>query len=285
MSVEITSIRGLTNLTNLTRLEIDNHAIDGTLDVSGLSNLTNLDASDNNLLGSTGIKTLNVTGCTSLEFLYMDDNDFSAGFPDLSDCTSLEYIDFDQCGIVGSVDLSNLPNLQGFDLSGNTDITEVIISSEQPLGNGGTILNLTSCTSLTQTSLDNILQQLSSGSVSTGVINFGSSAIPSLNGGLPALKVLVADRGWDFSSSEYAQAANTTFRFATSGEACTALANNETGNQFIYAETSIQVGNRIFNDNLLIYPMEDGYFGNFDDGLWYQIGNGNGTIIASGSCG
>ena len=43
-------------------------------------------------------------------------------------------------------------------------------------------------------------------------------------------------------------------------------------------------GNRVFTDNDLIYPMENGYFGNFDNGLWYQVSGGNGTIIASGSC-
>lgn len=284
MSVEITSIRGLTNLTNLTRLEIDNHAISGTLDVSGLSNLESLDASDNDRLDSTGIKTLNVTGCTSLRTLSMDDNDFSAGFPDLSDCTSLEFIDFDQCHLQGSINLTNLPDLKGFDFNGNTNLTEVIISSEQPLGSDGYTINLFGCSSLTQTALDNILEQLSDSSVFSGWINFQNTVNPSLQRGIPALRVLSVDKEWDFGSSDYAQSVNTTDIHTTSGEACDAIANNLTGNQYVYTGTTIQVGNRIFNDNLLLHPMENGYFGNFDDGRWYQVGNGNGTIIASGSC-
>lgn len=283
MSAKITSITGLTNLTNLTILDVDNHAIGGTVDVSGLSNLTSLDASDCQNLGSTGVKSINVTGCTSLQQLLMDDNDFSAGFPDLSSCVALEFMDFRRTNLQGSIDLTNLPALEGFNFFGNTGITEVIVSSDQPLGNRS--ISLSGCTSLTQNSLDNILQAIASGSASLGSISFQNSAVPSLNRGLPALRVLVVDKGFDFASSEYAQAANTTFGFATSGEACTALENNETGNQFIYGETSIAIGNRIFNDNLLIYPMEDGYFGNFDDGKWYQISGGNGLIVASGSCG
>lgn len=287
MSAEITSITGLTNLTNLTRLEIDNHAIDGTLDVSGLSNLTYLDASDNDNLDSTGIKSLNVTGCNSLSELRMDDNDFSDGMPDLSDCTSLEFIDFDECRIQGSINLTNLPNLKGFDFNGNTDLTEVIISSEQPLGSDEWSINLTNCSSLTQTALDNILQQLSIGSVSNGNISFYNTVTPSLNQGISALRKLVDDKEWNFNSDSYSQQLlNITYGYPTSGEACTALANNTTGDpRYVYTGTNIQIGNPIFDDNNLIYPMADGFFGNFDNGMWYQVSGSNGMIVASGSCG
>ena len=282
MASLIVSITGLQNLPNLQNFNADWNALE-TLNLSGLTNLTNVDVSDSAELTSTGLKSIDVTGCTSLQTLYVDDNDFSAGFPDLSDCASLEWIDFDQCGLTGSINLSNLPALQGFDLSGNTDLTSVIISSSQPMGTRS--INLSGCSSLTQTALDDILQQLSSGSISGGSISFQSSALPSLNTGLPALRNLVDDKGWSYSNDgNYSQAINITEVWPTSGEACTAITNNFTGNGYIYTGTSVVDGNRVFTDNDLIYPMENGYFGNFDNGLWYQVSGGNGTIIASGSC-
>ena len=290
MGAQITAITGLQNLTNLQDFRADWNALE-TIDLSGLTNLTYLDVSDCDELGSTGVKSMNVTGCTALESLYIDDNDFSAGFPDLSSCTSLQYFDADQCGISGSLNLSNLPALQGFDLYGNGELTEVIVSSTQPLGDGRN-LNFAAC-SLTQTALDNILQQLSSGSVNGGYIDFsqdggGNNAVPSLNRGLPALRNLVDDKGWNFNgdANYNVRLDNVTDVYPTVQEACDAVTNNYLETRYLYIGTNIEIGNRIFTDENLVYPAPDGYFGLSGDGAWsYQISGGDGTIIAEAPCG
>jgi hypothetical protein len=67
-SANVTEVRGLQNLINLTDLEIDNNALT-SIDVSGMSNLTRLDVSDCTIPQTEGAKSLtsvNVTGCTSL---------------------------------------------------------------------------------------------------------------------------------------------------------------------------------------------------------------------------
>ena len=287
MGAQITSITGLQNLPNLQEFRADWNALE-TIDLSGLTNLTYLDVSDCDELGSTGVKSMNVTGCTALESLYIDDNDFSAGFPDLSSCTSLQYFDADQCGISGSLNLSNLPALKGFDLYDNGELTEVIISSTQPLGDGNN-LNFAAC-SLTQTALDNILQQLASSSVSNGYIDFsqdggGNNALPSLERGIPALATMVDNKGWSLQAESYSETRTTTAIYGTALEACTALGNNETGTFYLYTQTTTEAGNRIFTDSRLHYPATDGFFGNVNDGLWYEVSGSNGFIIASGSCG
>ena len=282
MASHLISITGLQNLPNLQNFNADWNALE-TIDFSGLTNLTYIDVSDCEELTSTGLKSMNVTGCTALTDFRIDDNDFSAGFPDISTCTSLQYFDADQCGLSGSIDLSNLPALNGFDLNGNTDLTEVIISSTQPLGNGES-LYFGGCSSLTQTALDNILQQLSSGSVSGGYIDFQNSVIPSLERGIPALTNMYNNKSWNFDANGYSETKTTTDIYGTSGEACTALTNNQTITLYVYTQTTIEGGNRIFTDNRLLTPVSNGYFGNVDDGLWYQVSGSNGFIVASGSC-
>jgi hypothetical protein len=288
MSTNIKTITGLQNLPNLQNFDADFNSLQ-TVDFSGLTNLTYIDISDC-FDGDTYDDTLtsfNVTGCTALTELRVDDNNFSAGFPDLSSCTSLIYFDADQCNLEGLLNLSNIPALKGFDLSGNDNLTEVIISSTQPLGQDGYSLNFNTCTSLTQTALDNILQQLSSGSVNGGSINFQSSAVPSLNVGLPALRNLVDDKGWSFNgNANYnVRLDNVTDIYPTSGEACTAASNNFLETRYIYIGTNVEVGNRIFTDENLVFPLADGYFGELGDGTWiYQVSGGDGTIVAQTTC-
>ena len=198
----LTSITGLQNLINLERFVADDHNLT-SVNFSGLSNLLHVDVGDNELPGSSthSLTSINLSGCTSLTYLRLDDSDFSAGFPDLSDCTSLTYIDFDQCGIVGSVDVSNLPVLEDFDFAGNTELTELIISSTQPLGIDGQELLINDC-ALTQTAVDNILVALADNSVTNGYIiidnssGLGTNAAPGA-AGLAALTVLDG-KGWSY---------------------------------------------------------------------------------------
>jgi len=203
MGATITSFTGLQNLTNIQEFKADFNSLT-SIDLSGMSTLTEVDLSDNDLPDSStnSLSSINLSGCTSLETLYLDDNDFSEGFPDLSDCTSLVLIDFDQCNLVDSVDISNLPTLEQFDFDGNLGLTELIISSSQPLGDNGRELLANNC-ALTQTAVDNILVALASGSISAGYVQLdndnedfpGTNATPSQTG-IDALNVLVEDKSW-----------------------------------------------------------------------------------------
>jgi len=284
----LTSITGLQNLTNIQQFHADENSLT-SIDFSGMSSLTLIDISDNDVpdSGTPSLTSVNLSGCTSLETLRIDDSEFSAGFPDLSDCTSLQFIDADDSHMSGSIDISNLPALRGFDFSQNGDLTELIISKDQPLGDGEEV-DIESCTSLTQTSLDNILQQLSSGSINEGYINFSNTVAPSLNRGLPALRNLVDDKGWSYSlTANYKQRLdNVTDIYPTIGEACTAATNNLLEIRYIYTGTSVEVGNRVFSDAELVYPIADGYFGELGDGTFiYQVSGGDGTIVAQTTCG
>jgi hypothetical protein len=195
MAATIDSIIGLQNLTNLQEFRADYNSLT-TIDLSGMSSLTYVDISDNDYEVEGRILTsINLSGCTSLEQLRLDDNDFSGEFPDLSDCTSLLRTDFDDCGLIGSVDISNLLTLESFDFSDNEELTELIISRNQPLGTSGD-LNVDDC-ALTQTAVDNILVELSLSSVNNGYIDLsgGTNAVPSSTG-VAALAVLQG-KGWN----------------------------------------------------------------------------------------
>jgi hypothetical protein len=199
----LTSITGLQNLVNLEKFVADDHNLT-SVNFSGLSNLLHVDVGDNELPGSSthSLTSINLSGCTSLTYLRLDDSDFSAGFPDLSDCTSLTYIDFDECLLVGSVDVSNLPVLEDFDFAGNTQLTELIISSTQPLGVGGQELLINDC-ALTQTAVDNILVALADNSVTNGYILIDNSSGAGTNAapgaaGIAALIVLDG-KGWSYN--------------------------------------------------------------------------------------
>lgn len=278
MGAHLISIAGLQNLPNLQNFNADYNAFQ-TIDFSGLSNLTNIDISDCEELGSTGVKSINVSGCTALTDIRFDDNDFSAGFPDFSDCTSLDYFDADQCILQGSIDLSNLPALRGFDLSGNTDVTEVIISSTQPLGDGESVY-INNCSSFTQTALDNVIQQLASGSVSNGYANFNNTDVPSLERGVSALRV-INSRGWTFDISDYHQQIQITGVYETSQDAVNALVvSNATVDSYIYTGTTLAVGNYVYWNYRLFNAVDDGYFASAD-GYVYYVEGGNGEIVSA----
>jgi hypothetical protein len=187
------SITGLTNLTNLEEFRADWNQLE-SIDLSGLTSLTYVDVSDNGIYGSPGLSTLNLSGCTALVTLYADDNDFSGGFPDLTGLNNLEYIDFDGCGITGTVNISSLSSLTHFDFSDNTELTGIIISSSQPLGESGELL-ADNC-ALTQTAVDNILIALAANAINNGYIDlrYGTNAAPSATG-LSAITTLEG-RGW-----------------------------------------------------------------------------------------
>lgn len=191
MPSRITSIRGLQNLSNLGEINLDWNSLT-SIDLSGLTNLLLVDISDQNgiITGENCLTSVNLSGSTAIEQLRLDDSDFSAGMPNLSGLDNLIYMDFDQCAITGSVDISIHPVLEGFDFGDNTGLTELIISNAQPLGGNGFALSLSGC-ALTQTAVDNILVALSENAVTNGYVNLsgGTNSSPSQTG-VDAINVL-----------------------------------------------------------------------------------------------
>ena len=199
MATVITSITGLQNLTNLLTFNADWNSLQ-TVNLSGLTNLINVDVSDTELLDGSGNPSLtgiNLSGCTALQELRLDDSDFSAGIPNLSGLTSLQWIDMDQCSISGAVDISasSFNALTGFDLSGN-DITSITLP-EANLNN----VNLNG-NALTATAVDYTLQWLAGSSVENGNVNLagGTNAIPTENSA--AARAILLDRGWNVTVNQ-----------------------------------------------------------------------------------
>jgi hypothetical protein len=196
MGARITSITGLQNLTNLVEVQLGWNSLT-TVDLSGMSSLLYVDISDQNSPNAENVNYLtsvNLTGCTAIEELRLDDSDFSNGVPDISGLTELRYLDLDGCGITGTLDLSNFALLQGFDLSDNTGLTSVAISSSQPLGDGYDV-NIFNC-DLTQTAVNNILIALAENAIENGYVDLtgGTNAIPGAPG--LAAKTTLEGKGW-----------------------------------------------------------------------------------------
>jgi hypothetical protein len=193
----ISAITGLQSLSNLQEFRADYNFLE-SVDLSGLSNLTYVDISDCELPNSStaSLTTVNLSGCTALEELRLDDSDFSGGIPDLTGLTNLKYVDFDDSDISGSVDISFLPSLDDFDFSQNSNLTELIISSSQPLGLDEQYVNAGDC-GLTQASVDAILVALSLNGISGATIDLegGTNATPGAAG--LAAKTVLEGNGWE----------------------------------------------------------------------------------------
>ena len=196
----LVSITNLQTLANLQEFRADYNSL-VSVDFSGMINLTHIDISDCDDIdtGDKSLTSVNVSGCTSLEYLYLDDSDFSAGAPDLTGLNNLLYIDLDDCNIT-SIDLSMLPSLQGFDLSNNYGITNVIISNTQPLGDGQNVD--VDDGALTQSAVDAILVALSTNGIENGYVDLsvGTNSAPSSTG--LAAKTLLEENGWTVDVNE-----------------------------------------------------------------------------------
>ena len=196
MAATLTSIRGLQNLTNLQELNLDWSSLT-EVDLSGMSSLIYVDISDQNspnVEEDNCLTSVNLSGCTAIEELRLDDNNFSNGMPDLTGLNELRVIDFDQCGIIGTVDISGFPLLERFDFNGNEGLNRIIISSSQPLGSND--LDAFTC-ALTQTAVNNILIALAANVIDNGYIDLtgGTNAIPGASG--LAAKATLEGRGWN----------------------------------------------------------------------------------------
>lgn len=193
MATVITSITGLQNLTNLETFNADWNSLQ-TVNLSGLTNLINVDVSDCHTLDdlNSSLTGINLSGCTALEELRLDDSDFSAGIPNLTGLTNLRWLDMDQCIISGTLDISDqsFNNLTFIDLNGNS-LTSIILP-EANISN----LNLNN-NALTATAVDYTLQWLAGSGVENGFVDLagGTNAVPTANSA--AARATLQDRGWE----------------------------------------------------------------------------------------
>ena len=175
----ITSIKGLQNLTGLVNFYADWNSLT-SVNLSNLTNLVIVDISDQNdiLTSENCLTSVILSGSTAIERLRLDDNDFSAGAPDISALTSLLELDMDQCQLSGVIDLSMFPDLTYIDLNGNINITSVTLS-EQLL----TYVDL-SDNALTQECVDDVLMWLDGSGVENGslYLDGGTNASPTVQG-------------------------------------------------------------------------------------------------------
>jgi hypothetical protein len=177
-SANVIEARGLPNLVNLEYLEIDNNSLI-SLNVSGMVNLIDIDASDNYIAGTDSeipsLTSIDLTGCIALERLEIEDNDFSEGIPDLTGLNSLNYLDLDGSLITGNVDISQLSALTYVDLRDNAGLTSVTMPEAYIES------FYASNTALTETAVNNILQSLDGNTVTGGTVNLsgGTSHHPT----------------------------------------------------------------------------------------------------------
>jgi hypothetical protein len=197
----------------------------------------------------------------------------------------LEYIDFDQCGIVGSVDISNLPALEQFDFNNNTELTELIISSTQPLGDNGRELLANDC-ALTQTAVDNILLALASGSISNGFVDIdnddenGTNATPG-EAGRESLLIL-SDRGWSFDIAPGNHTELTLAFEALEEDIC---ASTYTITHYIASGSTIEVGNKLYTNSAAWNPSDAGWYRLDGDGsIKFEVSGTYGEIISVDPC-
>lgn len=197
MASRITSITGLQNLTGLVNFYADWNSLT-SVNLSNLANLIEVDISDQNniITDENCLTSVILTGSTAIEELRLDDSDFSAGIPNISGLTALQELDMDQCDISGDIDLSEFSALTYIDLNGNNNITSVTLP-ESDLSYVDISDN-----ALTETSVNDILQWLASGSVDNGnvYLDGGTSAWPT-GAGATAVTTLEG-RGWNVSVNE-----------------------------------------------------------------------------------
>ena len=281
MASVITTITGLQNLPNLQNFNADFNGLQ-TVDVSGLTNLTTLDISDcdDPSTGNPSLTSVNVTGCTALTELRVDDSAFSengiSSITGLSDLTNLQLIDLDECGLSGSIDLSMLPSLRDIDVGYNDNLTEVVISSEQPIDD----FTAYDC-SFSQETVDNIILTLSENGVSTGSVYMTGIEMATISAEtIPAVRTL-AGNGWNLDIENYSSQFSVTAVYETQGEAC---ADSGFGSSvYTLTDTDVEVGNYVYDDDLLVTPIVDGWFKLSEDNNVYQV-SGSGLIVSQSTC-
>lgn len=185
----IENLTGIEYFTNLVSLDCSGNYFT-SLDVTGLTNLRELNTSSNHLLtslnvsGLTGLQklycfddnftSLNVSGLTSLQMLNCSENHLTS--LNVSDLSSLQVLDC-SANLLTSLDVSSLTSLQALHCSGNS-LTSLDV-------NGLTELETLSCAGNSLTSLN------VSGLTNLQMLNCTENQLTSLNtSGLTSLQTL-----------------------------------------------------------------------------------------------
>jgi hypothetical protein len=267
MSAPIKTLTGLQNLPNLRELRADWNALE-SIDLSGCTNLEWIDISDCDLTDGSGNPSLtqvNITGCTSLIELRVDDSDFSqngiGSIIGLAGASSLVAVDLDQCGISGAVDLSSLSSLETLDLSGNTGITSVSISISKPILN----LYLGGC-ALTQSAVNSIVTQLAASTIISGYLDVSSGTNASPSVAASAALATLDSKSWGQS---YNYPISVQWDLTASSDPAAACAANDPMTSYSvthYTASGTLTQGNIFYGNMLLTQYAS-------DGLWYSDGS------------
>jgi hypothetical protein len=281
MGATITSITGLQNLINLQDFQADFNSLT-TVDLSGLTSLTNVDVSDNDTIdGEEGnsLTSINLTGCTNITELRLDDSNFLTednitGLSDLALCT---FLDLDQCGIEGTLDLNALTSLEILDISGNSISDLIIPDTFAPIEDLSAEDN-----ALTQNSVNDIFIKLDESGVTSGTISIagGTNATPSGSGLEAAINL--DGKGWTIytNNAPGLEQRNNWYDATDSGSVC----NHTAGFNTFYASGSLGIGTRAYTYNWGGVPTADGWYQPNDDidfTLYFITG---GLITTTASC-
>lgn len=264
MSAPIKTLTGLQNLPNLRELRADWNALE-SIDLSGCTNLEWIDISDCDLTDGSGNPSLtqvNITGCTSLIELRVDDSDFSqngiGSIIGLAGASSLVAVDLDQCGISGAVDLSSLSSLETLDLSGNTGITSVSISSSQPILN----LYLGGC-ALTQSAVNSIVTQLAASTIISGYLDLSSGTNASPSVAVNAALATLDSKSW---GQNYNYPASSLWNITANADPAVACSGDPMSGASLYtASGTLTQGNILYENALLTSYAQDN--------IWYSDGS------------
>ena len=281
MASVITTITGLQNLPNLQEFYADWNALQ-TVDLSGLTSLAYVDISDceNPVSDNASLTSVNLTGCTTVTELRVDDSDFSengiSSVIGLSGLTNLEVIDIDESGLTGTLDLSAFPSLRVVDVGYNYTLANVAISSSQPIES----FTGYSC-AFTQEAVDSIILALSENGVSNGNVYLTGEVMGTISTEtIPAVRTL-AGNGWYLELESYSSQFTVTTSYPTEGEAC---ADSTFGNSvYTLSGVNVESGSYVYSDNLLVTPMSDGWFKLENDLNIYQV-SGSGLIVSQSTC-
>ena len=156
----ITSLPGVNNMANLQSLWARNNQLSGSFEVSNKPNLKYLRVSGNTGLthlrcAYDALTSLDVTGCTGLNFIDCEVNPNLTSVSGLTTCTALEHFGGDVCAFT-SLDMTFCPGLQVLYCYNNqltslnvTGLTDMVFLNCMNNPNLGEITGLSGCTSLT----------------------------------------------------------------------------------------------------------------------------------------
>ena len=175
----ITTLPGVNNMPNLQTLWARNNQLTGPFEVSNKPNLQSLRVRGNTGLTqlrctNNALTSLDVTGCTGLDFLFCEVNSSLSSISGLTSCTALRFFGCDYCAFT-SLDMTFCPGLESLYCYNNqltslnvTGLTALLNLNSKNNPNLGEITGLSDCSALTYLECSNCgLTSLSTGNMSS----------------------------------------------------------------------------------------------------------------------